>query len=69
MRVRFEEGAIGDLRAIFQHIAADNPTAAAELVERIEHVAALIGDQPRMGHKTERPSVKTLPVGNYINRV
>jgi plasmid stabilization system protein ParE len=32
MGVRFNRGALRDLEEIFQHIAADNPRAAASLV-------------------------------------
>jgi len=66
MRVRFEEGAVSDLRSIFEHISLDKPTAAGKLVEHIEYVASLLGEQPGMGHKTKLPSLKTFPVGKYL---
>ena len=66
MKVRFEEGALADLGDIFTYVAADNPKAAAELVEHIEHAVMLIGQQPAMGRRTKRPDLKQLAVEKYL---
>jgi plasmid stabilization system protein ParE len=66
MKVRFEVGAVADLHEIFEYIATDNPLAAKKLVDRIEHVASLIGEQPGIGHKTGNPLLRTFPVRKYL---
>jgi toxin ParE1/3/4 len=52
MDIRWLEDAVADVRAIYQHIAADNPAAAANTVRRIQQaVEALtsLGDRGRPG--------------------
>jgi toxin ParE1/3/4 len=58
-----------DLIAIWRYIAADNPSAATRLVERIDQriqslaKSPLIGErQPQFGERTRR-----LIEGNYLN--
>ena len=69
MKVRYSIGARADLDEIFSlcsFIAADKPDAAAALVEHIERVAALIGDNPEMERTTKRPGIRKFPVVNYL---
>ena len=66
MRVRFNRGALTDLDEIFSYIAKDNPTAAAELVDRLEEVTALLGHSPSIGQKTKRPGLFKHPVGKHL---
>jgi plasmid stabilization system protein ParE len=46
MKLRYERGALADLAEIFAHIAEDNRTAAARLVNRIENIARRIAANP-----------------------
>jgi toxin ParE1/3/4 len=66
MKVRYERGALADLEAIFEYIAADNPRAAARLVARIEDEATRIGATPYIGQATRDPKFRRLPVGDYL---
>ncbi len=66
MKIRYERGALADLEEIFAYIAVDNPPAAARLVARIEETVARIGDSPHIGQRTQNPSFRRLPVGDYL---
>jgi toxin ParE1/3/4 len=52
MKVRYERGALADLEEIFAHIAAENRSAAARLVARVEDAAKRIGGSPYIGQAT-----------------
>jgi plasmid stabilization system protein ParE len=66
MKLRYGRGALSDPEDIFADIAADNPDAAACLVERIEDVAKRIAVSPFLGQATSRPGFRRFPVGNYL---
>lgn len=57
-----------DLDSIWAYIAADNPTAANKLIERIGRVFEMLIENPLAGR--ERPELKralrSFPVGNHI---
>lgn len=54
MRVTFAKRATGQLASIFDHIAKDNPRAAAKVVGRIEEVASSLADFPELGRPSSR---------------
>jgi len=62
MRVRFTLGARWQLDQIFAYIAKDSPVAARRVVDRIEYVGELLGDQPRMGRMIKFRGLLALPV-------
>jgi toxin ParE1/3/4 len=64
MKLRYERGALADLDEIFAYIAADNREAAAQLVTRMEEVAARISASPYMGEATRKSRFRRFPVGN-----
>jgi toxin ParE1/3/4 len=66
MKLRYERGALTDLEEILAYIAADNPTAAARLVTRIEDAARRIAATPFMGEATRKSRFRRFPVGNYL---
>jgi len=66
MRLRYERGALADLREIFEYIARDNRQAAARLVARIEQATARIGEMPQIGAPTRKAGFRRFPVGNYL---
>jgi plasmid stabilization system protein ParE len=66
MKVRYNSAALADLDEIFAYIAADNQSAAAELVEHLQHVVALIGLNPQMGNRTKRPNLKKFPIDEHL---
>ena len=67
-RVFFAPAAEADLDKIHDYIAAENPTAAAALVTRLEDLAALLADAPGMGRA--RPellsNLRSFPLGSYL---
>ena len=65
MNVRYSKAALRELDEIFAYIHERNRTAAAAVVERIERLAALIGDMPLMGHTTNEEDVRVMPVVRY----
>ena len=62
---RFTLGAYAQIAQIYGHIATDNPQAAEKVVKRIESVAALLGEQPHIGHKLRYRSERVFPVKPY----
>ena len=57
-----------DILAIAEHIALDNPTAAASWLDKIEQTIALLATQPFMGQAVDhiRPGLRRLSQGNYL---
>jgi toxin ParE1/3/4 len=57
--------ALTELDNIFLYIYERNQSAAASVVNRIEELAALLGEFPHIGHQTDEPGVRILPVVRY----
>jgi toxin ParE1/3/4 len=57
-----------DLLAIAGHIALDNPTAAANWLDKIEKSLALLATQPLMGQAVDhiRTGLRRISQGNYL---
>jgi plasmid stabilization system protein ParE len=49
MRVKWSRNALINLDCAVEYIAADNPTAAAKVAQRIWDVSQMLADQPGMG--------------------
>jgi len=49
MRVKWSRKALLNLDYAVEYIAGDNPTAAAEVAQRIWDVSQMLADQPGMG--------------------
>ena len=49
MRVKWSRKALLNLDQAVEYIAADNPTAAAEVAQRIWDVSQMLAEQPGMG--------------------
>ncbi len=58
--------ALEHLEAIYDHILADNPTAALAVHEEIERTAGLLGDNPRLGHPGRVEATRALVVPAYL---
>jgi addiction module RelE/StbE family toxin len=65
MKVRFNETALAELDRIFEHIAKDNPRAAAAIVDRVEQLTARIAEFPLMAYATDEPGVRVIPIGRF----
>jgi toxin ParE1/3/4 len=65
MRVRFTRRALAQLDTIFAHIAHDDPIAAAAVVARVEAVASLLGEFPRLGRPTDVEGVRMIKIPRY----
>ncbi|MEC4880962.1 MAG: type II toxin-antitoxin system RelE/ParE family toxin [Scytonema sp. PMC 1070.18] len=57
-----------DLIEIWLYIAADNPVAASELVDRIEAKCQMLADSPKLGPARPdiAPELRYSPVGRYV---
>jgi len=66
--VTFAPAAEADLEGIFDHIAADNPAAAAGFVARLEELAARLAETPGMGRARPDllPELRSFPLGSYL---
>ena len=49
MEIRWLEDALADVTEIYGYIAADNPSAAARVVERIQAAIRLLAELPHTG--------------------
>ncbi len=49
MRVKWSRKALLNLDQAVEYVAADNPTAAAEVAQRIWDVSQMLAEQPGMG--------------------
>ena len=66
MKVTYGRRATAQMESIFSYIARDNPRAAAEVVARIEKVAASLADFPDLGRPSSRvPDLRWLAVPDY----
>jgi len=57
-----------DLLAAWLHIATDDPIAADNYLDRIQHVCALIADNPAMGIERDelKVGVRSFPVESHV---
>ena len=55
MEIRWLEDALADLPEIYRYIAADNPSAAAGVVERIQVAIRLLAEVPHRGRPGRGP--------------
>jgi toxin ParE1/3/4 len=65
MRVRFAPEAVTQMADISVYIGRDDPSAAHRVIRRIEYIAALLGDNPQMGHVFPDEGVRVFPVNPY----
>jgi plasmid stabilization system protein ParE len=65
MKVRWSETALTEIDEIFSYVYAQNRSAAAAVVERIEGLAVLLGEFPQVGHLTDQVGVRILSVVRY----
>jgi toxin ParE1/3/4 len=65
---RFSLEARRDLQGIHDYIAADDPTAALRLIEKIEQSCELLAEHPLLGEACEflADRLRMTAVGNYI---
>jgi plasmid stabilization system protein ParE len=48
-RIEPSRAALADFDAIYDHIARDNPRAAAQVLRSLDHSIQLLADQPKLG--------------------
>lgn len=65
MKARYTANALADMASIFEHIARDNPRAAANVVERIKQTVSRLELFPLTGHRCDIPRVLVAPLGRY----
>ena len=62
MRIEWDARAVRDLQDIRAFIAADKPTAAANLAEKILTSVQRLGEFPLMGRQTKQPNIRILSI-------
>jgi toxin ParE1/3/4 len=62
VRVRWLDQAVEDLKAIRAYIARDNPSAAADVAQRIRDAVKILGDYPAAGRAGRVPNTRELVV-------
>jgi toxin ParE1/3/4 len=59
MKIRYTATARAEADAVFEHIARDNPVAAAAVAAAIKDAIARLAEFPRIGAATNDPNVFT----------
>ncbi len=62
MIVRWLDQAVEDLKALRTYIARDNPSAAADIAQRIRDAVKILGDYPAAGRAGRVPNTRELVV-------
>lgn len=62
MDVRWLDDALADITEIYRYVAADDPTAAARVVARIQAAVRLLRDAPHRGRPGRWPGTRELVV-------
>ena len=68
MEIRWLEDALADVTEIYRYIAADNPRAAARVVQRIQAAIRLLSELPHRGRPGRWAATRelTIPGTPYI---
>ena len=62
MEVRWLDDALADVTAIYRHVAADDPSAATRVVQRIQAAVHLLAQVPHRGRPGRWPGTRELVV-------
>ena len=62
MRIRWTEGAVGNLDQVEEYIALDNPPAAIAAVNKIIDSAQMLADYPTIGKRGRERGTRELVV-------
>ena len=62
MEVRWLDDALADVAEIYRYIVADNPRAAARVVQRIQAAVRLLAQMPHRGRPGRWPGTRELVV-------
>ena len=62
MRVKWSRKALLNLELAVEYIAADNPTVASEVAQRIWDASQILADQPGMGRPGRVPGTRELVI-------
>ncbi len=62
MRVRWLDQAIEDLKAVRGYIAGHNPSAAADIAQRVSDAVKMLSDYPAAGRAGRVPNTRELVV-------
>jgi len=65
MKPSFSRRALAQIAEIEATIAAENPSAAASFVRRIDRLAALLARRPELGRATNLDGVRVMPARPY----
>lgn len=62
MRIRWTEGAAGNLAQVEEYIALDNPSAAVETVLKVIDTVEILADYPALGKRGRERGTRELVV-------
>lgn len=65
MRLRYTSPALADLAAILDYIAAQSPQGVAHVQDRLRKLIDLLPSYPRIGLRTEDPTIRRLIATPY----
>jgi toxin ParE1/3/4 len=62
MQIEWDPSAVRDLEEIRAFIAADKPSAAVRVAERIKSAIGRLSEFPLMGRQTQQPGIRILTI-------
>lgn len=65
MRLRYTVPALADLESVLDYVAAHSPHGARRVQVRIQSVIDLLLHHPRVGRRTEDPSIRRMTASPY----
>jgi toxin ParE1/3/4 len=63
--VRYSAPALSEIDAIFDYIAKDNPSAAADVLAAIAEAVELLALYPRKSRRTQQRGLRAIPLSGY----
>ena len=65
MKLRYTSPALADLASILDHVAEHSPQGARRIQQRIQMVTGLLQTHPRIGARTDDPTIRRLLTTPY----
>ncbi|HZB62868.1 MAG TPA: type II toxin-antitoxin system RelE/ParE family toxin [Microvirga sp.] len=66
MEIHWFPDALADIDAIFNHIHADNPAAAREIISELRSTIDLLRENPKLGRSGRWPRTRELVMPPYV---
>jgi toxin ParE1/3/4 len=65
MKVRFSQSALRELDEILAYLFERSPQVSSAVATRIQELTAVLAEFPALGHYTDEPGVRIVPLIRY----